>query len=139
MQESVESRKLRTRLGSYLSKVEEGLSFVVTRKGQAVAELRPVPRTQHAEPPPAQAAEQKADGGMSEPSAISGLGLACYHLPLVQAVAEVAVDAGPAEQGLPAEMNGTAVPAVKKRKPKAARQSARKKSTDRRTASKKKK
>jgi antitoxin (DNA-binding transcriptional repressor) of toxin-antitoxin stability system len=41
MHESIEVKQLRSRLGSYLNQVEEGLTLVVTRQGQAIAELRP--------------------------------------------------------------------------------------------------
>ena len=120
MQESIESRKLRTRFGTYLSKVEEGASFFVTRNGQPVAELRPIPQVEQAEQE-AHAQEQKADKAdavMPEPTAISALGLACYQSQLaqpvpVQAAAEVAVDAVPVELDTPAEMNGTAMHTAK--------------------------
>ena len=41
MQESIEAKQLRSRLGSYLNHVQEGHTIVVTRQGQAIAELRP--------------------------------------------------------------------------------------------------
>ena len=41
MQESIEVKQLRSRLGSYLNQVREGLTVVVTRQGQAIAEIRP--------------------------------------------------------------------------------------------------
>lgn len=41
MHESIEVKQLRARLGSYLNQVQEGLTVVVTRQGQAIAELRP--------------------------------------------------------------------------------------------------
>jgi len=36
------SRELRTRLGSYLRKVQAGATLVVTDRGRPVAELRPI-------------------------------------------------------------------------------------------------
>jgi prevent-host-death family protein len=39
----VGARELKTRLGSYLQRVREGRTLVVTDRGQPVAELRPVP------------------------------------------------------------------------------------------------
>lgn len=41
MHESIEVKQLRSRLGSYLNQVQDGLTLVVTRQGQAIAELRP--------------------------------------------------------------------------------------------------
>ncbi len=38
---TVGSRELKTRLGTYLRRVREGESFVVTDRGRPVAELRP--------------------------------------------------------------------------------------------------
>jgi prevent-host-death family protein len=37
------ARELKTRLGSYLQRVREGRTLVVTDRGEPVAELRPVP------------------------------------------------------------------------------------------------
>ena len=39
---SVGSRELKTRLGTYLQRVRGGQSFVVTDRGEPVAELRPM-------------------------------------------------------------------------------------------------
>jgi prevent-host-death family protein len=39
---SVGSRELKTRLGSYLRKVQSGVTLVVTERGRPVAELRPI-------------------------------------------------------------------------------------------------
>jgi prevent-host-death family protein len=39
---AVGSRELKTRLGTYLRSVREGRTFVVTDRGEPVAELRPV-------------------------------------------------------------------------------------------------
>ena len=39
---AVGSRELKTRLGSYLQRVREGRTFVVTDRGEPVAELRPI-------------------------------------------------------------------------------------------------
>jgi prevent-host-death family protein len=39
---AVGSRELKTRLGAYLQRVREGRSFVVTDRGEPVAELRPI-------------------------------------------------------------------------------------------------
>ena len=42
---SVGSRELKTRLGSYLRKVRQGATLVVTDRGEPVAELRPLPQS----------------------------------------------------------------------------------------------
>lgn len=42
MSRSVGSRELKTRLGAYLRRVREGATLVVTDRGEAVAELRPI-------------------------------------------------------------------------------------------------
>jgi prevent-host-death family protein len=39
----VGSRELKTRLGSYLRKVQQGETLVITERGRPVAELRPIP------------------------------------------------------------------------------------------------
>jgi len=39
---AVGSRELKTRLGTYLRRVREGRTFVVTDRGTPIAELRPV-------------------------------------------------------------------------------------------------
>ncbi|HET9568503.1 MAG TPA: type II toxin-antitoxin system prevent-host-death family antitoxin [Vicinamibacterales bacterium] len=40
---TVGARELKTRLGTYLQRVREGRTIVVTDRGQPVAELRPLP------------------------------------------------------------------------------------------------
>ena len=40
---TVGARELKTRLGTYLLRVREGRTIVVTDRGQPVAELRPLP------------------------------------------------------------------------------------------------
>ncbi|HEV8397097.1 MAG TPA: type II toxin-antitoxin system prevent-host-death family antitoxin [Vicinamibacterales bacterium] len=40
---TVGARELKTRLGSYLQRVRQGQSLVVTDRGEPVAELRPLP------------------------------------------------------------------------------------------------
>jgi prevent-host-death family protein len=40
----VGSRELKTRLGAYLQRVRDGQSFIVTDRGEPVAELRPIGR-----------------------------------------------------------------------------------------------
>src|SRR5439155_10289320 len=40
------ARELKTRLGRYLRAVRDGETIVVTERGEAVAELRPLPRAQ---------------------------------------------------------------------------------------------
>ena len=40
----VGSRELKTRLGAYLQRVRDGQTFIVTDRGEAVAELRPIGR-----------------------------------------------------------------------------------------------
>lgn len=42
MGRSVGSRELKTRLGAYLRRVRSGATLVVTDRGEAVAELRPI-------------------------------------------------------------------------------------------------
>ena len=39
---AVGSRELKTRLGTYLQRVREGRTFVVTDRGEPIAELRPI-------------------------------------------------------------------------------------------------
>ena len=39
---SVGSRELKTRLGSYLRRVQAGVTLIVTERGRPVAELRPI-------------------------------------------------------------------------------------------------
>jgi prevent-host-death family protein len=39
----VGARELKTRLGTYLRRVREGRTLVVTDRGEAIAELRPLP------------------------------------------------------------------------------------------------
>jgi prevent-host-death family protein len=41
--ELVGARELKTRLGTYLQRVREGRTMVVTDRGEPVAELRPLP------------------------------------------------------------------------------------------------
>jgi len=43
MKKTVGARELKTRLGSYIHQVRNGTTFVVTERGQPVAELRPLP------------------------------------------------------------------------------------------------
>jgi len=42
MKKTVGARELKTRLGSYIQQVRNGACFVVTERGQPVAELRPL-------------------------------------------------------------------------------------------------
>ncbi len=42
MKKTVGARELKTRLGSYIHQVRNGACFVVTERGQPVAELRPL-------------------------------------------------------------------------------------------------
>lgn len=42
MRQSVGSRELKTRLGTYLRRVRRGATLVITDRGEPVAELRPV-------------------------------------------------------------------------------------------------
>ena len=78
MYESVNTKQLRSRLGSYLTRVEQGLTLVVIRQGQAIAELRPYGGTQeqngHVEP----AAAPPADPPPAPPG-MSALGLTAYQ------------------------------------------------------------
>ncbi|MCE2487509.1 MAG: hypothetical protein J4F42_18495 [Desulfurellaceae bacterium] len=105
MNESINTKQLRSRLGSYLTQVEQGLTLVVTRQGQAIAELRPYGGAQeqngHAEP----AAALPADPP-SPPPGMSALGLTAYQYELGYA-GEPAPDESAADQ---AEQNGYADP-----------------------------
>ena len=78
MNESINTKQLRSRLGSYLTQVEQGLTLVVTRQGQAIAELRPYGGAQeqngHAEPDVAPPADPP-----SMPPGMSALGLTAYQ------------------------------------------------------------
>ncbi len=42
MKKTVGARELKTRLGSYIHQVRNGATFIVTERGQPVAELRPL-------------------------------------------------------------------------------------------------
>lgn len=42
MTTTIGSRELKTRLGSYLRRVREGATLIVTDRGEPVAELRPI-------------------------------------------------------------------------------------------------
>ena len=42
MKKTVGARELKTRLGSYIHQVRQGVTFVVTERGHPVAELRPL-------------------------------------------------------------------------------------------------
>ena len=105
MNESINTKQLRSRLGSYLTQVEQGLTLVVTRQGQAIAELRPYGGAQeqngHAEP----AAALPADPP-SPPPGMSALGLTAYQYNLDKPE-EPTPDEPAAEQ---AEQNGHADP-----------------------------
>ena len=85
MQESIEVKQLRSRLGSYLNQVQEGLTVVVTRQGQAIAELRPYSMEQAGQDLPNGASQEPSgepqDGAVSAVSigaGISALGLTTY-------------------------------------------------------------
>ena len=43
MRKAVGARELKTRLGGYLRRVRQGMTLVVTDRGEPVAELRPLP------------------------------------------------------------------------------------------------
>ena len=45
---SIGSRELKTRLGTYLRLVREGVTLIVTDRGRPVAELRPISPEHHA-------------------------------------------------------------------------------------------
>ena len=47
MRQEVGSRELKTRLGSWLQRVREGVTLVVTDRGRPVAELRPIAADPH--------------------------------------------------------------------------------------------
>ena len=78
MHESVNTKQLRSRLGSYLTQVEKGLTLVVIRQGQAVAELRPygMEQAQNGHPEP-DAAPPVAPP--PTPTRMSALGLTAYQ------------------------------------------------------------
>ena len=105
MNESINTKQLRSRLGSYLTQVEQGLTLVVTRQGQAIAELRPYGGAQeqngHAEPDAAPPADPP-----STPPGMSALGLTAYQYNLDKPE-EPTPDEPAAEQ---AEQNGHAEP-----------------------------
>lgn len=101
MNESINTKQLRSRLGSYLTQVEQGLTLVVTRQGQAIAELRPYGGAQeqngHAEPDAAPPADPP-----STPPSMSALGLTAYQHNLDKPE-EPTPDESAAEQNGPAE------------------------------------
>lgn len=105
MNESINTKQLRSRLGSYLTQVEQGLTLVVTRQGQAMAELRPYGGAQeqngHAKPDAAPPADPP-----STPPGMSALGLTVYQYNLDKPE-EPTPDEPAAEQ---AEQNGHAEP-----------------------------
>ncbi len=85
MQESIEVKQLRSRLGSYLNQVQEGLTVVVTRQGQAIAELRPYGLGQAGQDVQNDAAQEPSGGPQDEAvsvvsigAGISALGLTTY-------------------------------------------------------------
>ena len=105
MHESINSKQLRARLGRYLTQVEQGLTLVVTRQGQAIAELRPygVEQVQngHAEPDTAPPADPPPT-----PANMSALGLTAYQYSLDKPE-EPTLDEPAPEQ---ADQNGPAGP-----------------------------
>lgn len=46
MTRSVGARELKTRLGTYIEQVRQGITLIVTERGEPVAELRPIGRPQ---------------------------------------------------------------------------------------------
>lgn len=59
----VGARELKTRLGSYLRRVREGRTLIITERGEPVAELRPLP----AKGTEAILARLEASGALSKP------------------------------------------------------------------------
>jgi prevent-host-death family protein len=47
--ETVGARELKTRLGTYLRRVREGLTLIITDRGRPVAELRPLAEAAYSE------------------------------------------------------------------------------------------
>jgi prevent-host-death family protein len=47
--ETVGARELKMRLGTYLRRVREGLTLIITERGRPVAELRPLPEATYSE------------------------------------------------------------------------------------------
>ena len=47
--ETVGARELKTRLGTYLRRVREGVTLIITDRGRPVAELRPLAEAAYAE------------------------------------------------------------------------------------------
>jgi prevent-host-death family protein len=60
----VGARELKTRLGTYLRRVRQGHTLVVTDRGRPVAELRPMPRTGR----DAVLAKLEAEGSVTRPT-----------------------------------------------------------------------
>lgn len=106
MHESINSKQLRARLGRYLTQVEQGLTLVVTRQGQAIAELRPYgvehEQNGHVEPGAA-----PPPGRPPTPARVSALGLTAYQYSLDNLDKEPTLDESAPEQ---ADQNGHAGP-----------------------------
>ena len=89
MQESIEVKQLRSRLGSYLNQVQEGLTVVVTRQGQAIAELRPHGLGQAGQDVQNDAAQEPSgepqDEAVPMVEGMSALGLTTYVCQMEQA------------------------------------------------------
>ena len=89
MQESIEVKQLRSRLGSYLDQVQEGLTVVVTRQGQAIAELRPYGLGQAGQDVQNDAAQEPSgepqDEAVPMVEGMSALGLTTYVCQMEQA------------------------------------------------------
>ncbi len=77
MRESIEAKQLRSRLGSYLNQVQDGLTLVVTRRGQAIAELRPY-GLQQAGQEVQDEAQDEATPQLPASAGVSALGLTTY-------------------------------------------------------------
>jgi prevent-host-death family protein len=50
MAKTVGAREFKTRLGTYLRRVQRGATLVVTERGRPVAEVRPIARTEEENP-----------------------------------------------------------------------------------------
>ena len=50
MAKTVGAREFKTRLGTYLRRVQRGATLVVTERGRPVAEVRPIARTEDENP-----------------------------------------------------------------------------------------
>jgi antitoxin (DNA-binding transcriptional repressor) of toxin-antitoxin stability system len=121
MSESIEAKQLRSRLGSYLNQVQEGLTVIVTRQGQAIAELRPCNMEQAGQEMQNGAREEPQDEVVLQPPAPTGigaLGLTTYVCQtgqvnqMTEPSEEVTEDESPAQESQPEQVVQTEMAAV---------------------------